>query len=52
MGIEAATGAGIDMPATSSEESASKLMEMIDSATREKTSGKLLDSMTGHNYLW
>jgi len=52
MGIAAATAAGIDMPPTSPEESATKLLEVIDSATREATAGKLIDVITGEEYLW
>jgi hypothetical protein len=52
MGIAAAEAAGLDLPVTSPKESATKLLEFIDSATREKTSGKLLDIMTGEEYHW
>ncbi|OKL62370.1 hypothetical protein UA08_02262 [Talaromyces atroroseus] len=52
MGIAAANAIGLDMPPTTPEESATKLLEVIDSATREKTSGKLLDIITGEEYLW
>ena len=52
MGVAAANAAGIDLPPTSAEESATKLLEVIDSATREKTSGKFIDVVTGDEYLW
>ncbi|KAF2685007.1 NAD(P)-binding protein [Lentithecium fluviatile CBS 122367] len=52
MGVAAANAAGIDLPATSAEESATKLLEVIDSATREATSRKLIDIITGEEYLW
>lgn len=40
MGIAAATGAGIDLPETSSGESADKIIDLIDLATRESTSAR------------
>ena len=43
MGIAAATGAGIDLPVTSSEESARKMIDLIDYATKEKISGRFID---------
>jgi hypothetical protein len=43
MGIAAATGAGIDLTETSSGESADKIIDIIDSATRDSTSGKFID---------
>ena len=52
MGVAAAHAAGIDLPATSAKESATKLLKVIDSATREKTSGKFIDVITGEEYLW
>lgn len=52
MGVAAANAAGIDLPATTSEESAAKLLETIDSATRETTSGKLIDIITGETIPW
>jgi len=52
MGIAAATGAGIALPATSGEESASKIIDIINSATRESTSGKFLDVDTREEIPW
>lgn len=52
MGIAAATGAGIDLPVTSSEESANKIKDLISSATRESLSGKFLDADTREEIPW
>ena len=52
MGIAAATGAGIDLPETSSGESANRIMELINSATRGKTSGKFIDVDTREQVPW
>jgi hypothetical protein len=52
MGVTAAKAANIDLPPTSAEESASKILETIDSATRETVSGKLIDVITGDEMPW
>jgi hypothetical protein len=52
MGIAAATGAGIDLPITTGDESAKKIIDVITSATRETTSGKFLDVDTGEEIPW
>ncbi|KAH7066486.1 hypothetical protein FB567DRAFT_542234 [Paraphoma chrysanthemicola] len=52
MGTAAANGAGIALPETSSEESASKIIDVIKSATREGTSGKFLDVDTKEEIPW
>jgi hypothetical protein len=52
MGIAAATGAGIELPVLSPEESATKLMGVIDGASKEETSGKLIDVITGETIVW
>jgi hypothetical protein len=52
MGIAAATGAGIDLPETSSNESADKIIDLIDSATRGTTSGKFIDVDTREEIPW
>jgi hypothetical protein len=52
MGIAAATGAGIDLPVTSGEESANKIIDLISSATRESLSGKFLDVDTRGEIPW
>jgi len=52
MGIAAATGAGIDLPETSGDESADKIIDVISSATRESTSGKFLDVDTREEIPW
>ncbi|KAI1765519.1 NAD(P)-binding protein [Hypoxylon sp. FL1150] len=52
MGIKAAQDAGIDGPPTTAQESAAKILEVIDAATPEKTGGKFIDTMTGEVYRW
>lgn len=52
MGIEAATGAGIDLPVTSSEESANNIIDLISLATRESLSGKFIDVDTREEIPW
>ncbi|KAG9197330.1 hypothetical protein G6514_001853 [Epicoccum nigrum] len=52
MGIAAATGAGIDLPETSSGESANRITDLIGSATRWSTSGKFLDVDTREEIPW
>jgi hypothetical protein len=52
MGVTAAKAAGIDLPATSAEESASKIIELIDSAKKETVSGKFIDVITGDEMPW
>ncbi|KFY85769.1 hypothetical protein V500_08138 [Pseudogymnoascus sp. VKM F-4518 (FW-2643)] len=52
MGIAAATGAGIDLPVTSGEENANKIIDLISSATRERLSGKFLDVDTREEIPW
>jgi len=52
MGIAAATGAGIDLPETSSDDSARKIIDLIKSATRESTSGKFFDVDTREELPW
>ncbi|KAF2754519.1 NAD(P)-binding protein [Pseudovirgaria hyperparasitica] len=52
MGVAAAKGAGIDMPATTAKESAAKLLEVIDSAQREREGAKLIDIMTHEEISW
>ena len=52
MGIAAATGAGIDLPVTSGEESANKIIDLISLATRETLSGKFLDADTRKEIPW
>jgi hypothetical protein len=51
-GIAAATGAGIDLPDTWSGESADKIIDLIDFATRESTSGKFIDVDTHDEFPW
>jgi hypothetical protein len=52
MGINAAKGAGIALPETSPDESAKNIMQLIDAATRESTSGKFFDVDTGKEIPW
>ena len=52
MGIAAATGAGIDLPETSAGESANKIIDVINSATRESSSGKFIDVDTREEIPW
>jgi hypothetical protein len=52
MGIAAATGAGIALPETSSEESAKNIISLIGSATRENSSGRFFDVDTREEIPW
>jgi hypothetical protein len=52
MGIAAATGAGIDLPETSSDQSAGNIIDLINSATRESASGKFFDVDTREKIPW
>jgi hypothetical protein len=52
MGIGAATGAGIALPETSSEQSAKNIIALIDPATVESTSGKFFDVDTREEIPW
>lgn len=52
MGNAAATAAGIALPETSSEESAKNIVNLIDSSTRENSSGKFFDADTRKEIPW
>jgi len=52
MGIAAANGAGIALPETSGDQSAKNIIDVINSATRESSSGKFLDVDTREEIPW
>lgn len=52
MGIGAANRAGIDPPVRSSEDSARNVIDLIDFATKEGTSGRFIDADTKEEVPW
>ncbi|RYP51213.1 hypothetical protein DL768_003419 [Monosporascus sp. mg162] len=52
MGNAAAKAGGLEKPPTTAEESSTRLLQLIDTATRESMSGKFVDVMTGEEYLF
>ncbi|KAI1187686.1 NAD(P)-binding protein [Nemania serpens] len=52
MGIEAARLEGRDRPPVDPHESSARIIHVVDTATQDKTAGKLIDVMTGEEYPW
>ncbi|KAI0868176.1 NAD(P)-binding protein [Hypoxylon argillaceum] len=52
MGNETARYLGLEKAPTTAEESAAKIMALVDKASREEHSGKFLDAITGKEFQW
>ncbi|KAI1747182.1 NAD(P)-binding protein [Xylaria castorea] len=52
MGTKTAKFLGLEKAPTTAEESAEKIMTLIDQASREKCSGKFIDAISGKEYQW